>query len=134
VADATTQPFVWGTGRRKSAVARVRIKAGTGNITVNEKPFEEFFRNVQERLDVTAPLRVTDTKERYDVWVNVLGGGKSGQAGAIRLGLARALKVENPGLEPVLREHGLLTRDSRMIERKKYGLHKARRAVQFSKR
>jgi small subunit ribosomal protein S9 len=134
MADATTQPFIWGTGRRKSSVARVRIKAGTGNITVNKKPLDQHFRNIQETLDVTAPLRVTDTKERYDVWASVMGGGKSGQAGAIRLGLARALKLENPGLEPTLREHGLLTRDSRMIERKKYGLHKARRAVQFSKR
>jgi small subunit ribosomal protein S9 len=115
-------------------VARVRIKAGTGNITINRKPLDQHFRNLQETLDVTAPLRVTDTKERYDVWASVSGGGKAGQAGAIRLGLARALKVENPGLEATLREHGLLTRDSRMIERKKYGLHKARRAVQFSKR
>ncbi len=127
-------PYVWGTGRRKTSVARVRIKAGTGQFVVNGKPFEDFFTTHEGRKAARQPLLATEMGSRYDVWVNVLGGGVTGQSGAVSLGLARALKSDNPVLEPILREQGLLTRDSRMIERKKYGLHKARRATQFSKR
>ncbi len=129
-----TDPYVWGTGRRKTAVARVRIKAGQGNIYVNKRPFEEYFTTPDHRLAVTAPLVATETRERYDVWVNVKGGGPTGQAEAVRLGIARALVRDDPTLENVLREKGYLTRDSRMVERKKPGLHKARKATQYSKR
>jgi small subunit ribosomal protein S9 len=129
-----TDPYVWGTGRRKTAVARVRIKSGSGQFVVNGKPLEEFFTTLETRRAVRQPLSVTETGANYDVFVRVGGGGPTGQAGAVLLGLARALRNDNPNFEPVLREHGLLTRDSRMIERKKYGLRKARRATQFSKR
>lgn len=132
--SVSTNQVLWGTGRRKRSVARVRLRPGTGNFVVNDKKFDDYFECIQQVLDVTSPLKSTDTLQRYDVWATVKGGGKSGQAGAVRLGLARALKVDNPGLESVLRENGLLTRDGRMVERKKYGRHKARRAVQFSKR
>lgn len=130
----STDPYVWGTGRRKTAVARVRIKAGTGNVTINKRPFEEHFETEDMKVSALAPLVDTETKERYDVWVNVKGGGKSGQADAVKLGIARALVKDNPGLEAPLREKGHLTRDSRMVERKKPGLHKARKASQYSKR
>jgi small subunit ribosomal protein S9 len=129
-----TDPYVWGTGRRKTAVARVRIKSGSGQFVVNGKPLEEFFTTLETRRAVRQPLSVTETGANYDVFVRVGGGGPTGQAGAVLLGHARALRNDNPNFEPVLREHGLLTRDSRMIERKKYGLRKARRATQFSKR
>lgn len=129
-----TDPYVWGTGRRKTAVARVRIKSGTGQFLVNGKPFDAFFTTPETRKAARMPLDATETSATYDIWVNVQGGGITGQSGAVSLGLARALKNENPAFEAALREHGLLTRDSRMIERKKYGLHKARRATQFSKR
>ncbi len=129
-----SDPYVWGTGRRKTAVARVRIKAGTGNITINKRPYEEYFTTPDHRFAVVAPLRATETLERYDIWVNVKGGGPTGQAEATRLGIARALLHEDPSLESVLREKGYLTRDSRMVERKKPGLHKARKATQYSKR
>jgi len=127
-------PYTWGTGRRKSSVARVRIKPGTGKILVNQRPLEHFFPNLQDRLAVQAPLRATGSETTYDIWVNVNGGGSSGQSGAVLLGLARALKSHNVALEPALREHSLLTRDSRMKERKKYGQRGARRRFQFSKR
>ncbi len=127
-------PYVWGTGRRKTSVARVRIKTGTGQFLVNGKPVDDFFTTPEGRKAAKLPLTATEAGSRYDIWVNVNGGGINGQSGAVSLGLARALKVDNPGFEATLREHGLLTRDSRMIERKKYGLHKARRATQFSKR
>ena len=127
-------PYTWGLGRRKSAVARVRIKSGAGAYVINGKPMEEFFCTLQDRDRATAPLRVTETGETYDVFVNVNGGGITGQSGAVQLGLARALKEANPPTFEVLREHGLLTRDSRMKERKKYGRRGARRGFQFSKR
>jgi small subunit ribosomal protein S9 len=130
----STKEIIWGTGRRKCAVARVRIKPGTGTFLVNELPLPQYFPTHQEQLDAMAPLRATETAERYDIQVQVNGGGKSAQAGAVKLGLARALMQENPGLEATLRGNGLLTRDSRMVERKKYGRHKARRSFQFSKR
>ena len=123
-----------GTGRRKTAVARVRLKPGTGTFLVNKKKYDEYFPRIQDRLEVLAPLEVTNMKGKVDIYVNVIGGGISGQAGAIKLGIARALVSEDPNLEPILRASGHLSRDSRMVERKKYGLHKARKATQFSKR
>ena len=127
-------PYVWGTGRRKRAVARVRVKPGAGQFLINGKPVEEFFTTRDTRLAATRPLQVTETAGNLDIAVNVIGGGITGQAGAVSLGLARALKKDNENFEVVLRENGLLTRDSRKVERKKYGLRKARRATQFSKR
>ena len=129
-----SDPYVWGTGRRKTSVARVRIKTGTGQILVNGKPVDEFFTTMDTRRAAKQALEATETQSGYDVWVSVSGGGTNGQADATSLGIARALKIDNPAFEPVLREHGLLTRDPRMVERKKYGLRKARRATQFSKR
>ena len=126
--------FVWGTGRRKTAVARTRISRGTGKIVVNDRPFEDFFPRQQDRAEVMAPLRVTRTTGKYNVMASIKGGGPSGQAGALSLGIARALVRVEPGLEEALREHGLLTRDSRMKERKKYGQRGARARYQFSKR
>ncbi len=131
---AVVNPYVWGTGRRKRSVARVRIKSGTGQYVVNGRPIAEFFTTPDTRRSAQMPLQVTEMAKTYDVWVNVDGGGVIGQADAASLGLARALKSDNAALEPLLRQHGLLTRDSRKIERKKYGLHGARRSTQFSKR
>ena len=130
----SSDPYVWGTGRRKTAVARVRIKAGTGNVSINKKPVNDYFDTVDMQTAACSPLVATETEQRYDVFVNVNGGGKSAQAGAVRMGLARALLADNPAFEALLREKGYLTRDSRMVERKKPGLHKARKASQFSKR
>ncbi len=130
----SSDPYVWGTGRRKTSVARVRIKSGSGNFLVNGKPVETFFTTQDTRRAASSPLVATESATSYDVWVSVSGGGISGQAGAVCLGLARALKLDHPDYEVILRERGLLTRDPRMIERKKYGLRKARRATQFSKR
>ncbi|MEM7205523.1 MAG: 30S ribosomal protein S9 [Planctomycetota bacterium] len=129
-----SDPYVWGTGRRKTAVARVRLKAGSGAFLVNGKPVNDFFTTDTTRRSASQSLEATETGGTYDVWVNVIGGGINGQADAVSLGLARALKTDNPAFEAILRERGLLTRDSRMVERKKYGLRKARRATQFSKR
>lgn len=125
---------IWGTGRRKSSVSRVRLAPGTGNITVNGKEYKDFFPTELAQLEVTGPLRVTETLGKFDLFVNVNGGGITGQAGATALGIGRALKEIEPSLEATLREAGFLTRDSRMKERKKYGLRGARRAFQFSKR
>ena len=125
----------WGTGRRKKAVARVRlIPGGTGAVVINGKTFDEYFGLETLKYIVRQPLAVTDNLSKYDVYVNVFGGGFTGQAGAIRHGLARALIVAEPELRPIVKKEGFLTRDSRMKERKKYGLKKARRAPQFSKR
>mgnify|MGYP003702819947 CR=1 FL=1 len=129
-----TDPYVWGTGRRKTSIARVRIKSGTGQFSVNGKPLANFFTTIDTRNRAALALHVSEMAASYDVQVNVQGGGITGQSGAVSLGLARALKNDNPAFEAVLREHGLLTRDSREVERKKYGLRKARRATQFSKR
>lgn len=123
-----------GTGRRKSSVARVRIKAGSGKITVNGRAFEEYFKNVAERQAVLQTLDHVGQREAIDVTVTVSGGGPIGQAGAIRMGLARALCGMNMDHFLPLRADGFLTRDSRMKERKKYGLRGARRGTQFSKR
>jgi len=123
------------TGRRKKSVARVRVyDNGTGKITINDDDIDDYLDTEVMKLIVRQPLTLTKTEKRYDVIVNVYGGGKSGQAGAIRQGIARALVKENENMKPELKKAGLLTRDSRMKERKKYGLKKARRAPQFSKR
>ena len=122
------------TGRRKSSVARVRMVPGTGKITVNERNFSEYIPSAAVRLDVLQPLTLTQTSTQSDVFVNVCGGGISGQAGAIRLGISRALLQVSPDFRGPLKKAGLLTRDPRSTERKKYGLKKARRAPQFSKR
>jgi small subunit ribosomal protein S9 len=123
-----------GTGRRKTAVARVRLRAGNGAFVVNGRLMEEFFCTERDRILVQAPLKTADKLGQLDVWVRVNGGGTTGQAGAIVLGIARALEAINPGLHGVLADGGYLTRDSRMVERKKYGHKKARRSFQFSKR
>jgi small subunit ribosomal protein S9 len=131
---AVNNPYVWGTGRRKSSTARVRIKSGTGKFLINGKELAAFFVTPDTRRQAELPLTVTETRNSYDIWINVTGGGITGQAGAVSLGVARALRIDNPNFDKVLREHSLLTRDAREVERKKYGLHKARRATQFSKR
>ncbi|MEA5047754.1 MAG: 30S ribosomal protein S9 [Eubacteriales bacterium] len=123
-----------GTGRRKMSIARVRLLPGSGNITINKRELDSYFGMETLKMIVRAPLTLTDTLSKYDVFVNVYGGGTTGQAGAIRHGIARALLVAEPGLRPALKKAGYLTRDPRMKERKKYGLHAARRAPQFSKR
>lgn len=122
------------TGRRKSSVARVRIVTGNGKITINDRDIEEYFGLETLKQIVRQPLELTNSLDKYDVIVNVYGGGLSGQAGSIRHGIARALVKLDEETKAVLKTAGLLTRDSRMKERKKYGLHKARKAVQFSKR
>ena len=130
----STREFIFGTGRRKTAVARVRLRPGSGAVLVNGRPFETYFPIEQQRLLAQAPLVTTSTLGKYDVWARINGGGPLGQAGAMRLGVARALKLAEPALEDALRAGGFLTRDSRMVERKKYGQRKARRRFQFSKR
>lgn len=126
--------FWWGTGRRKTAVARVRVRPGKGDFLVNKRPYTEFFKEERDRNDVLNVLKVTNTEGKVDVFVNVHGGGFTGQAGAIVLGLARALRRYDGSLEPTLRDNDLLTRDPRKVERKKYGQPGARRRFQFSKR
>ncbi len=123
-----------GTGRRKSSVARVRVRPGSGSITINKQPIEQYFVNVQDRAAILSTLAIAGANEKVDVLVRVNGGGLTGQSGAVRMGLARALVGFDETTHDVLREGGFLTRDSRMKERKKYGLRGARRGVQFSKR
>ena len=123
-----------GTGRRKKSVARVFMTPGTGNITVNGRALEEYLPQATLRMEVNAPLVLTETKDQFDIKINVYGGGYTGQAGAMRHGIARALLEASADYRPVLKKAGFLTRDSRMKERKKYGLKGARRAPQFSKR
>ena len=123
-----------GTGRRKSSVARVRVRSGSGNITINKRPIDDYFVNDQDREAVRATLEAAGCGDKVDVLVRVAGGGLTGQSGAVRMGLARALVGYDEALHDALREGGFLTRDSRMKERKKYGLRGARRGVQFSKR
>src|SRR4249919_4053749 len=130
---ATAKPN-YGTGRRKTAAARVYMKAGSGKITVNERPLDEFFGRETSRMIVRQPLVLTKNTETFDIMVTVEGGGITGQAGAIRLGIARSLVEYDETLKPDLRKAGFMTRDAREVERKKVGLHKARRATQFSKR
>jgi small subunit ribosomal protein S9 len=124
----------YGTGRRKSAVARVYIKPGKGSIVVNNKPVDEFFSRETGRMLVRQPLELTEMASNFDISVNVTGGGESGQAGAVRHGIARALVDYDASLKPALRKAGLITRDAREVERKKVGLRKARRRPQYSKR
>ncbi len=129
-----SKPYFYGTGRRKHSVARVRLYAGTGNITINGRDIDEYFGLDTLKLITRQPLELTDTMGRFDIVCNVAGGGVTGQAGAIRHGISRALLIHNPELRPILKKAGFLTRDPRMKERKKYGLKAARRAPQFSKR
>ena len=126
--------YNYGTGRRKSAVARVFIKPGKGKIVVNDKPVDEFFSRETGRMVVRQPLVLTNHLETFDILINVDGGGESGQAGAVRHGISRALVDYDASLKPVLSKAELITRDAREVERKKVGLHKARRRKQFSKR
>ncbi len=134
MATASTNEFVWGTGRRKTAVARVRIREGTGAFLVNDREADAYFETIEMRRTIRGPLIATEMGGRIDVFVNVRGSGKNSQADAVVLGMARALLTFRPDLEQVLREGGFLTRDPRMVERKKYGHKKARRSFQFSKR
>ena len=126
--------FIWGTGRRKTAVARVRLSPGSGEFKVNGKALGEYFPTVSMRNIATGPLAKMERTGKYDILANVTGGGPLGQAGALSLGIARALKQVEGELDASLRDHGLLTRDARMKERKKYGQRGARRRFQFSKR
>ncbi|TAG81907.1 MAG: 30S ribosomal protein S9 [Burkholderiales bacterium] len=126
--------FNYGTGRRKSAVARVFIKSGKGAFTVNGKPVDQFFSRETGRMIVRQPLELTNNLESFDIMVSVMGGGESGQAGAVRHGITRALIDYDAELKPSLKKAGLVTRDAREVERKKVGLRKARRRKQFSKR
>ncbi|MBQ7959581.1 MAG: 30S ribosomal protein S9 [Oscillospiraceae bacterium] len=128
------EKYCYGTGRRKHSVARVRMYKGTGNITINGRNIDDYFGLETLKLIVRQPLAVTETTDKFDIVCTVAGGGVTGQAGAIRHGISRALLVFNPELRPTLKKEGFLTRDPRMKERKKYGLKAARRAPQFSKR
>ncbi|CAN5390460.1 MAG: 30S ribosomal protein S9 [Acidimicrobiia bacterium] len=129
-----TQPLAQGTGRRKSSVARVRLYDGTGVFELNGRTLEDYFPQAALRLRALEPLRTVDMEGRFDVKATIEGGGFTGQTDALRLGIARALIVVDPELRPALKSEGLLTRDARRVERKKYGLRKARRAPQFTKR
>lgn len=129
-----SKPYFYGTGRRKHSVARVRVYAGSGKITINKRDMDDYFGLETLKLIVRQPLNLTDTLGSFDIICNVSGGGVTGQAGAIRHGLSRALLQYNLELKPQLKKAGFLTRDPRMKERKKYGLKAARRAPQFSKR
>ncbi len=126
--------YNYGTGRRKTSVARVFLKRGTGKIVVNGKPVDNYFARETGRMVVRQPLYLTNNAEAFDIKVNVAGGGETGQAGAVRHGITRALIDYDQSLKPVLSNAGLVTRDAREVERKKVGLHKARRRKQFSKR
>ncbi len=128
------QTQYYGTGRRKSSSARVYLQPGGGEILINSRPIDEFFGRETSRMVVRQPLQEVEMEGRFDIRISVRGGGASGQAGAIRLGIARALLSYDEGLRPSLRQSGFLTRDAREVERKKVGLHKARKATQYSKR
>jgi len=133
MADAKAPEFL-GTGRRKTSIARIRLAAGSGKITVNGRPFENYFVTETERSDAITPLTLTQTATKFDALITVKGGGPIGQAGAVRLGLARALVEVDATFRPVLKAQGMLTRDSRAKERKKYGQPGARKRFQYSKR
>ncbi len=124
----------YATGKRKEAVARVWIQPGSGSITINKKSLHDYFGRKVLRMVVRQPFEVTNTVDQYDVVVNVKGGGNSGQAGAIKHGISKALQIHDGEFRPVLKKEGMLTRDPRRVERKKYGRHKARKSTQFSKR
>jgi len=126
--------YWWGTGRRKSSVARVRIRRGDGKLLINKRELNNYFKLEHDRRVVIAPLKAVEGAKAFDVFVNVRGGGTTGQSGAVSLGIARALRNYDQGNVPALRDGGHLTRDGRMVERKKYGQRKARRRFQFSKR
>ncbi|MCF6157362.1 MAG: 30S ribosomal protein S9 [wastewater metagenome] len=128
------EQYIWGTGRRKTSIARIRLKKGDGKITVNKKDLDTYFPIEREKGTVLSPLETTETLHEYDIWINVRGGGITGQAGAISLGIARALSKSDPSLINSLRNGGFLTRDSRMKERKKYGQKGARKSFQWTKR
>ncbi len=128
------KPLVQSTGRRKEAVARVRLYDGSGQVSLNNRPLENYFPTMAMRMRVMEPLQLTDTQGRYDISATLEGGGTTGQVDALRLGIARALIELDPGLRPTLKKAGLLTRDARVVESKKYGLRKARRAPQYTKR
>ena len=130
----SAKPYFYGTGRRKKSVARVRLVPGTGNVTINGRSIDDYFGLETMKLVVNQPFGVTNTVGKFDIICTVMGGGFSGQAGAIRHGVARALLTADEAYKPLLKKAGLLTRDPRMKERKKYGLKAARRAPQFSKR
>lgn len=134
VEKAPAREFIWGTGRRKTSVARIRLARGDGKMSVNGRDVEAFFNEDRDRNQVRAAFNATKTLGMYDCIATVAGGGFTGQAGAVSLGIARALSKIDDNFVPALRDAGLLTRDSRMKERKKYGLHGARRGTQFSKR
>jgi small subunit ribosomal protein S9 len=129
-----TKPLTQTTGRRKEAVARARLRPGTGQHTINSKPFDQYFVTAMQRMVVTEALRVVDAEESYDIDATMHGGGVSGQAGALRMAIARALVELDPEARPALKKAGLLTRDPRRKESKKYGLKKARKAPQYTKR
>ena len=129
-----TKPLVQATGRRKSSVARVRLVDGTGQFTLNEKRLDDYFPEESHRLRIMEPFRITELEGRYDVSATLEGGGTTGQSDALRLGISRALIEIDPELRSILKKAGLLRRDDRKVERKKYGLRKARRAPQFTKR
>lgn len=129
-----SKPLVQATGRRKESVARVRLRDGSGRVVLNGRPLEDFFPTMAARLRVMEPLNITNTQGRYDIEATLDGGGTTGQADALRLGIARALIELDPDLRPTLKKAGMLTRDSRVVESKKYGLRKARRAPQYTKR
>jgi small subunit ribosomal protein S9 len=131
---AAVRQYSWGTGRRKTAVARVRVREGDGKFLINERELDNYFPDVLWQIRVRAPLEVADLVGKLECYANVRGGGISSQAGAVMLGLARAILKMRPDLESALRDAGYLTRDSRMVERKKYGHKKARKSFQFSKR
>ena len=131
---AGKQTWILGTGRRKESVARVFLRAGSGKFTVNGRTAEQYFPNFAWKHDATEPLKFTNLHDQVDVLITAKGGGVGGQAGAVRMGLARAISVYNPELRPALRKNGFLTRDSRMKERKKYGQKGARKRFQFTKR
>jgi small subunit ribosomal protein S9 len=133
-AQSVVPDVIVGTGRRKTAIARVRMKRGEGRILVNQREYKSFFATEKDRQRVVAPLVATGTASQFDVFARVNGGGTTGQSGAIMMGIARALKKLDPGLDDKLRAEGFLTRDARMKERKKYGQRGARRSFQFSKR
>ena len=131
---AAKKTFIWGLGRRKTSVARVRIAPGEGKVLINKREVKQYFTIERRQSEVLKPLEIAEVVGKYDVFINVQGGGDTGQAGACVLGISRALIKADPTLEAKLRPYGLLTRDSRMVERKKYGLRGARRGCQFSKR
>lgn len=130
----TDERYIWATGKRKCAIAQVRLFPGDGGIMINDKPYEEVFSRLEHRRMIESPFLATDTRGRFHVTVKVEGGGVNGQAEAIRHGIARVLVKENELFKPVLRKEGLLTRDARIKERKKYGLKRARKAPQYTKR